>query len=41
MREFVAQLRANHHPEMPSVATLMVVTFALDEARNSDGRPPG
>lgn len=29
MPDFVEQLRANHYPAMPAVATLMVVTFAL------------
>ena len=41
MREFVEQLRANHYAAMPAVATLTVVTFALDDARSPDGHPPG
>ncbi|WP_299575032.1 hypothetical protein [uncultured Williamsia sp.] len=41
MRDFVEQLRANHYPETPAVATLTVVTFAIDQSRNPDGRPPG
>lgn len=39
--DFVAPLASIPHPATPAVATLTVVTFALDQARHPDGRPPG